>query len=268
MALPKLNKNAVFLGAAILLGLVAALLSVSYVRERVEEATAAARVVVAEAQVVVAAHDVAVGETVTEEDLVTRSVPVDFIPADVVTVEDYGQYLGRMARAPIKSGAPLSASALVPLYNQFSRVVVPGKVGYTLSVNENNSLSGMISPGDSVDILLTYEADEEGDGPAADQGERVVPLLENVIVLATGSRVGEALPGQDNVAFSSITLELDPDQAERLTVGQKTGDLRVLLRNIEDRTPFGLDGLTEKALMSTFGGLGIDDVEYIIGGGK
>ena len=70
------------------------------------------------------------------------------------------------------------------------------------------------------------------------------------------------------MAFSSITVVLDPDQAERLTVGQKTGDLRVLLRNIEDRTPFGLDGLTEKALMSTFGGLGIDDVEYIIGGGK
>lgn len=270
MALPRLNKNALFLGAAIVLGLIAALLSVSYVRERVDEATAAARVTVAKAQVVVAARDMGVGETVSAGDLLTRSVPTDFIPADAVTVEEHEAYIGRMARAPIKRGAPLSASALVPLYNQFSRVVVPGKVGYTLSVNENNSISGMISPGDSVDILLTYDANEEGAGATVkvDQGERVVPLLENVIVLATGSRIGEAPPGQDNIAFSSITLELDPEQAERLTVGQETGDLRVLLRNIEDRTPFGLNGLTEKALMSTFGGLGIDDVEYIIGGSQ
>ncbi len=269
MALPRLNKNALFLGAAILLGLIAALLSVSYVRERVDEATAAARVTVAKAQVVVAARDMAIGETVSPNDLLTRSVPLDFIPADAITLEEHERYIGRMARAPIKRGAPLSASALVPLYNQFSRVVVPGKVGYTLSVNENNSLSGMIAPGDSVDILLTYDANEgAGMSVRADQGERVVPLLENVVVLATGSRVGEALPGRDNVAFSSITLELDPEQAERLTVGQQTGDLRVLLRNIEDRTPFGLNGLTEKALMSTFGGLGIDEVEYIIGGSQ
>ena len=279
MALPKINKNVMLLGGAVTLGIIAALLSVSYIRQKVDEATAAAKVVVDKATVVVPKRNLAVGETVSREDLARREVPLDFIPADAVTEETSAQFVGRMVRAPIKAGTPLSASTLVPIYDQFSRVISEGRVGYTLSVNENNSISGMISPGDRVDILLTYE--EEKSNEVAGQGakpkaeERVVPLLENVLVLATGSRVSEApdqgAPGQEGMAtsFSSISLELEPQDAERLTMGQKAGDLRVLLRNIEDHRPFGMTGLTEKGLLSSLGdgaGVAFDDVQYIIGG--
>lgn len=264
MAIKRPNKNVLYLGGALALGLVAALLSVSYVRQRVDEATAAARVVVTEQTVVVSRRDLAAGETITEADMVTRSVPVDFIPADAVTSENYGGFVNRIVRAPIKRGTPLSAGALVPLYDKFSHVIVPGRVGYTLSVNENNSISGMIAPGDAVDILLAYDADD-GAGGSARTGRRVVPLLENITVLATGTRVADTPGGDGNAAFSSVTLELDPGQAEQLTVGQKMGDLRVLLRNFEDKTPFGLSGLSERALKALFGGVGGDDVEYIIG---
>ncbi|GAB3339077.1 Flp pilus assembly protein CpaB [Marilutibacter aestuarii] len=267
MALPKLNKNVLFLGGAIVLGLIAALLSVSYIQERVAEATAAARVKVAETEVVVSRRNLEIGDTIAESDMVTRTVPVDFVPADAVTTDNYAGFIDRMVRSPIKQGTPLSASALVPMYDKFSHVIVPGKVGYTLSVNENNSISGMIAPGDRVDILLTYDADANaGDGPKVKQGERVAPLLENITVLATGTRIGDLPDGADSTAFSSVTLELDPDQAELLTVGQKAGEVRVLLRNHEDNTPFGLSGISEKTLMSLFGGGGGDDVEYIIGG--
>lgn len=268
MALPRLNKNVLFLGGAILLGLLAALLSVSYIQQRVAEATAAAKVVVTETQVVVSKRDLAAGETIGEADLVTRNVPVDFVPADAVTPENYAGFINRMVRAPIKRGTPLSAAALVPVYDKFSNVIVPGKVGYTLSVDENNSISGMIAPGDSVDILLMYDTSKAAGSSdnAPKQGERVVPLLENITVLATGTRVGETPGTEISNAFSSVTLELDPSQAERLTIGQEAGDIRVLLRNFEDKTPFALSGMTEKALMALFGGVGGDDVEYIIGG--
>lgn len=267
MALPKLNKNALFLAGAVVLGLIAALLSVSYIRQRVEEATAAARVSVAEATVVVAKRDLAIGETLAASDIVTRSVPVDFIPADVVSPDRYPEFVGRMVRAPIKAGAPLSASTLVPVYDKFSRVIAPGKIGYTMSVNENNSISGMISPGDSVDIMLSYSQDSGDDAKQA--SERVAPLLKDILVLATGTRIGETPAGNQAAAgFSSITLELDARQAEKLTLGQETGKIRVLLRNIKDNAPLGLAGMTEEALRRSLGGAGsgIDGVQYIIGG--
>lgn len=265
MAIKRPNKNVLYLGGALALGLVAALLSVSYVRQRVDEATAAARVVVQEAQVVVSRRDLAAGETISESDMVTRNVPLDFVPADALTIENHGSYVDRMVRAPIKRGTPLTASALVPLFDKFSHVIVPGKVGYTLSVNENNAISGMIAPGDAVDILLAYTDDSSTDA-GSKAATRVVPLLENITVLATGTRIQDLPGGELSGGFASVTLELDPRQAEQLTVGQKMGDLRVLLRNFEDKTPFGLSGLSEAALKALFGGVGGDDVEYIIGG--
>lgn len=270
MAVPKLNKNAMLLVGALALGLVAAFLSISYVQQRVAAETAAARGDVVEVPVVVTKRPFEVGEVITEEDLSVRDVPLEFLPADAVTPDTYGEILNRMVRAPIKEGAPLSSGALVPLYDQFSRVIGPGKVGYTMSVDENNSLSGMIAPGDAVDILMTYDSESEPDASTTGaqqpkQGERVVPLLENVTVLATGRRVGEVVGGEDNEAYSSITLELTPRQAEELTVGRKTGEVHVMLRNLEDSTPFGLTGLTEKALMESFGGSDSTDVEYIFG---
>ena len=267
MALPKINKNALLLFGALALGLVAAFLSISYVKQRVAAAEAAARGDLQEQEVVVTKRPFEIGEMVTEKDLSTRTVPTEFLPADAVLPEAYETILNRMVRAPIREGAPLSSGALVPMYDQFSRVIVPGKVGYTLSVDENNSISGMIAPGDAVDILLTFESKAPEQEGKPEIGERVVPLLENVTVLATGRRVGETvvMEGSAEESFSSITLELDPQQAEQLTVGRKSGEIHVILRNIEDKTPFGLTGLTEKALMESIGGDANEDVEYIIG---
>jgi pilus assembly protein CpaB len=271
VARPNINKNVLFLGGAAALGLLAAMMSVGYVQQRAERAeaeAAASRTSFQETQVVVSRRDLAIGDVIRESDLVTRQVPVDFVPADALTMGNFEQYLDRIVRAPIRRGTPLSASALVAASEQFSRVIAPGRVGYTLSVNENNSISGMVAPGDRVDILLAFNGDRNpgtGNGGFVQTGDRVVPLLENITVLATGSRVGE-VPGQQERGFSSVTLELDPAQAETLTVAQQTGNLRVLLRNLDDQTPFGLGGLSERAMLTGFGGVGGDAVEFIIGG--
>lgn len=267
MALPKLNKNVLFIGGALLLGGLAALMSVTYVKETISKAVAKAQV--DETEIVVTGQDLEVGQAITEDEMVLRNVPTEFVPADAVTAENYGEYVNRLVRSPVRGGAPLSASALVPAAQQFSRVIPLGKVGYTLSVNENNSVSGMIAPGDAVDIFFTVGAEESQDGGAkrnGSTGERVFPLLENITVLATGARVGETLGDEESDAYSTMTLELSPDQAQKLTVAEETGDLRIILRNLDDKTPFNLDGLTENELMASFGGIKTDGVEYIIGG--
>ncbi len=273
MAFKKVNRNVLLLVGAIVLGLLAALMSVSYVQKRAEEARLAATPdTMPHTEVVVPRRDIAPGDVLTGQDMVSRSVPVDFVPADALLPGSHEAYIGRIARSGIKRGTPISAGALIAPQEQFSRIVAPGRVAYTFSVNENNSISGMVVPGDRIDILMTYEDKKEGSGirsSTESAGPRVVPLLENILVLATGEQAVE-VTGDDRPGFSSVTLELDPRQAEQLTIAQRTGDMRVVLRNIEDRTPFGLSGLTERGLLSEFERYGstVDDVEYIIGGGN
>lgn len=251
----QLNRNLVFLLVALLIGILAAVLAVSYVQRTVSARTAVPEEITM--SVAVPTRDIAAGQILQPDDLAVRPVAPDLVPADVITPDNYEQHLGRMLRAPIRQGAPISAAALVPLYEQFSAVIAKGNVAYTLSVDENNSISGMVIPGDHVDILLTVDDDKHG--------ARVMPLLENVLVLATGTRVGETPLDESNAGYASVSLELTPADAQRLTVADKAGSLRVMLRQSEDRRPFLLDEITQKQLL----GAGDDDqagVQYILGG--
>lgn len=254
----KPNRNLIFIIVALALGGLAALLAVNYVQKTVAERTkdTGQTVIVA-----VPKQDLERGTQITSDDLAARPVPADLVPADAITPENYDQYVGRVLRAPLPQGAPVPGAALVPLYDQFSAVIKAGNVAYTMSVDETNSISGMVAPGDHVDILLTVD-EEQG-------GARVLPLLENVNVLATGNRIGEQPVNEENPGYSNITLELAPREAERLTVAGKAGGLRVMLRHSEDASPFGLGGLTQKQLLEKSGEAKIrqsSGVHFIIGG--
>ncbi len=271
MQKPKLNKNIVYIGAAGLLALMASGIAIRYVQTTVAEKTRDDREMV---EVAVANSDLAQGVVLTSSDMSSRSVPADFVPADAVTPENYSEFAGRMLRAPVRGGAPLSASSLVPLYDQFSRVIPKGKVAYNLSVDENNSLAGMVAPGDMIDILFLKDMEEAKGGP------RLFPLLQQVKVLATGTQVGEKVraPGEEdaNEGYSTLTLELDQHQAKQLAMASKAGSLRVLLRELTDTSPGAVNGLSERELLRSLGAYPAatrtgtarrgQGIEFIIGG--
>src|SRR5690606_24586860 len=126
---------------------------------------------------------------------------------------------------------------------------------------------------------ILFLKDKSEDTPAAAAGALALPLMQQVRVLATGTRIGERVspdgrPVEDTQGFSSVTLELDHGQAKSLAVASEVGDLRVLLRELEDTSPGPADGLSERELMRSLG-VGKDTttrpgggrgVEFIIGG--
>jgi pilus assembly protein CpaB len=274
MQKPKFSKNFLFIFIAVVMAALAALIAVSYIRNTVAERTQDNRPMV---EVAVPVNDLPQGTILQGSDLAVRSIPAEFAPADAVTPENHAQYDGRMLRAPARGGAPLSASVLVPLYDQFSRLIPKGKVAYTLSVDENNSISGMLAPGDLIDIFFVKDAATGASGAGASAGAQVFPLLQKIKVLAAGNRIGDApTPAEGESAnespgFSSVTLELDHDQAKQLAVASKIGAVRVLLRELQDTSPGAATGMSESQLLRLLGtggpaGAGSNRVEFIIGG--
>lgn len=252
MQKPKVSKNHLYIAAAVGMALVASFIAVSYVQNTVAERTQDTREMI---EVAVPMADLPQGAIVQSGDLASRSVPVEFAPADAITPDNHAQYEGRVLRAAARGGAPLSASALVPLHEHFSSLIPRGKVAYTLSVDENNSISGMIVPGDMIDILFVKDKDNDD---KAGGGVRVLPLLEQVRVLATGTKIGEEVPreGQPDTSgqgFSSVTLELGQDQAKSLAIASQVGSVRVLLREVKDRTAAPLRGLSEQEWLRQLG---------------
>ncbi|QSQ45496.1 Flp pilus assembly protein CpaB [Xanthomonas translucens pv. translucens] len=275
MQKPKLSKNVLFILIAVVMAGLAAFIAVSYIRTTVAERTQDNRPMV---DVAVPVNDLPQGTILQGSDLALRTVPAEFAPADAVTPDNHAQFEGRMLRAPARGGAPLSASALVPLYDQFSRLIPKGKVAYTMSVDENNSISGMIAPGDLIDLFFVKDATTGGSGGAG-TGAQVFPLLQKIKVLAAGSRIGEAPTPKEgeesntSTGFSSVTLELDQYQAKQLAVASKVGAVRVLLREVQDTSPGAAAGMSESQLLRSLGsddpanmGSGSSRVEFIIGG--
>lgn len=257
--MPKINRNLLFLGVAILLGIAASFMAVHYINNQV----AARTQVTPEATrtVVVPVHDLEKGALLGDDDVATRDVPVQFVPADALTPENYQTYLGQLLRSPLGKGAPIPGSAIDLVSDHFSTVIDANKVAYTISVDESGSVSGLIVPGDHVDIMLLLTGD------AAAGKDQIRPLLGDVLVLATGKRAQGVKPTGDDGSYSNLTLGLTPVDAQRLGMAMKAGELRVMLRSAGDKQPFALETLSKADLLRMGKPvLRESGIQFIIGG--
>lgn len=255
--LPPINRNFLFLGGAILLGVAASLMTVRYINNQVAARTHTTPTEMR--QVVVPVRDLDKGASLTQQDIASREVPAEFVPADAVTPANYQEYLGQVLRAPLVHGAPISGSAVDRVTDHFSNLIEPDQVAYSIQVDESNSVSGLIVPGDHLDILLLVT----GDG-----AEQIRPLLGDVPVLATGKRA-KGLRGDgknEDAGYSNITLGLAPGDAQRLGMAMKVGELRVMLRAAGDQSAFDLKALSKAELLRYGRPVRGSGIEFIIGG--
>src|SRR5690606_2645701 len=103
-------------------------------------------------------------------------------------------------------------------------------------------------PGDRIDLLFTVRPPAvPGTAPS---DEVTAPLMQDLAVLATGSQVAPSGdPSGLGRPFTSITVEVSPEQAQRLIVAQRSGRLTATLRNPEDRAPVAAAALDVSTLL-------------------
>ncbi|MHB9022409.1 MAG: Flp pilus assembly protein CpaB [Halothiobacillus sp.] len=253
----KINRNVLYVALALLLGGVASTLAVHYINQEVALNTKAPETHKM-SKVVVPTGDLKTGEVLSADNLATRDVPSDYVPADALTPDDYGNYLGRVLRVPMSKGAPIPASSLELMATHFSDIIQTDQVAYTIEVNETNSISGLIVPGDHIDILLIMSKDSK---------DNIRPLLSNVLVLATGKRARgvRTTKTETENSYSNLTLELSPSDAQRIGMAKKIGQLLVMLRSPQTQIPLDLKTFSEADLLGIPRRAG-DGIEFIIGG--
>lgn len=200
-------------------------------------------------EVVVAKADLPPGATVSPDTMAVRSMPIEFAPGGSVRPESFTQVEGMRLTQPMRSGEPLLPNAIEQAHDgNFSTRIRHGIRAMTIQVDEVNSVSGMLQPGDRIDLLFTVRPPAlPGMAPA---DELTAPLMQDLTVLATGSQVipsGEA--SGTGRPFTSITVEVSPQQAQRLIVAQRSGRLTATLRNPEDRAPVAAAALDVATLL-------------------
>jgi Flp pilus assembly protein CpaB len=255
------SKSVKLLAAAIGFGLLAALLAVFYLKAR--EAALRARLTPDDQkiQVVVANRDLAKG-TVIESDpakFAIRTIPRDFVHNDAITPADLPQVEGKKLVENLAAGKALLRSFIDDDFpRDFSDTIPLKRRAMTVQVDEVNSINGFIRPGNRIDLLVSLPAGAAGSESSSDS---VMPVLENVEVLATGRDSAyeyeeKMMLIQGGVMhapasnFTAITINVTPQEAALVETAQEKGDLLALLRNRKDTSGFGFTEVVPGDLMS------------------
>lgn len=231
------HRNLLLLATALGLGALAAFGARGYLSEQlaIERERLAPRQ--PSIQVVVAKLDLARGATVSADNMAVRDMPREFLPAGTITPDRFDAVAGARLLQPMRAGEPLQQLAVAaPEAGAFSSRLRSGVRALTIAVDEVNSLSGMLQPGDRIDLMLSVRLPGSNGAPLPQEITRA--LMQDVRVLATGRQVR---PGDDDRpgarAYTAITIEVSPEQAQRLVVAQRSGKLTAMLRNPGDREP-------------------------------
>ncbi|MBR0567419.1 Flp pilus assembly protein CpaB [Azoarcus sp. L1K30] len=218
------NRTWLVLMAALVIGGLAAYAAQSYLARRMAEIEARSRGDTI--GVVVAKRALKQGERISEETVAIRSVPVDFAHSQAILPENFDRVSGQTLAYPLKSGEMVLWGLLegrkAPT---FSSRVAEGRRAITVPVDEINSISGLLEPGDVVDLVLTLE-----------QGGKKYSFVmqQKVPVLATGQRSTEDPRNGERRQYSTVTLDTTPDQARNIIRAREEGKLTALLRNPAD----------------------------------
>ena len=176
------------------------------------------------APVVVAAQSIEAGVAMTASQVKVVHWPSADLPAQAL--RDPAAVAGRVTRLALQAGEPLLESKLAPVDARagLAAMIAPGKRAISVRVNEVIAVAGFTLPGSLVDILVS------GKDLAQQPFARVVITRVRVLAIAQETAADPAKPKVVN----AVTLELTPQEAERLDLARSVGTLSLVLRNEAD----------------------------------
>ncbi len=184
-------------------------------------------------RVLAAARVLRAGTLLKPEDLTTTTMTPDAVPAGARTDAPAArtELLGAMLRRSLAAGDLVLAPDVVRAGDRgfLAAVLRPGMRAATVGVDAISGTAGLIWPGDHVDLILTETIDDT----SAPLGHRIAgeTVLHDVRVIATDQELMQgATPGAMPVnpgtsGGRTVTLEVTPENAERVAVASRLGHL-------------------------------------------
>jgi len=237
------NRLKIALVIAVFFGFIAAYGIYNFLGQQ-QKATDALRL--ANQNIVVATQDIAPGTTINDEVIKKGLVKVTPWPKNSVPAGAFSspqQLIGKVNRIKILANEPILESRLAGEGAGLTVRLEAGKRALAVRVDEIIGVSGFIVPDDRVDVILTTVP------PGADQSAKVTKIvMQNKRVLSVAQST-EQKDGKPQLA-RSITLELSPQEAEKLTLASSEGQIVLALRGLGDEAETVTRGSNKRDLLS------------------
>jgi pilus assembly protein CpaB len=200
----------------------------------------------ATSDVVIAVRDIPIGLPITADDVALRQVAPDSIPRGY-TFAQLTDVLGRTPRERILASESIREERLArpDAGIGLNAIITPRKRAMTIATDTETAVAGLLQAGNYIDVIVTIAPED----PSASGAKWVTDtILQGIKVLAVGSSLDAEAPrsnegekaiqakpnSQTRSLKPSITLELSPDEAERLAQAIARGEIHVVLRSDMD----------------------------------
>jgi pilus assembly protein CpaB len=240
-------KPYMFLMGAVFVALIASVTGYNYL----QKSAARQKVIPLEkVSIMVAVSEIQAGtvlakEMVKKADYLRETLPEGYFP-------DPALLLGRVLIQRVKVNEPIFESRLAPIdvrTGGVAALIDPKKRAVAVKVDKVIGVAGFIHAGNRVDVLVTIEPQKTGQ-----KWEPITKIvLENILVLASGPEFGQK--GKDERATPAvdvITLEVTPEEAEKLALAATEGKLQLALRNLKDSEEILTKGTTIPYLLASY----------------
>ncbi len=244
----KTNKKIIII--AVVLALITATLVYYYVSSMDRQTDAAPKI---ELVTVCAAARTIPGRTeITAADVKQIQVDRQLLSASAIT--DMDDIVGKYTLDSIVSGEQILNERLADEKSMlFSYKVPKGTRAVSINVNEQIDVANLIRPGDFVDVVASFEKEEENNGQVIKFYPRITKtLLQNVQVLALGQdSVLTAEKLKDTPA--TVTLAIKQENVEQFIFSSEYATLRLVLRPLDDNSQNNTQGIIRSDISGSKG---------------
>ncbi|MBT9135327.1 MAG: hypothetical protein DDT34_00378 [Firmicutes bacterium] len=192
-------------------------------------------------EVVVATKDIPARVAITPDMVMVVRIPIG--TRHPRSVKHAGEVVGAFTIQPIVQGEQVITPRLFVSAAQsgLSFLLNLGYRAMSIRINAQIAVANQVRPGDFVDIIVSYDLPTQERTPASSL------VLQNIRVLAVGEAV---TPGATpSAAAETMTLEVTPEQAERLVWAEDYGKIRLLLRPVADHLTVTTRGITNQTII-------------------
>lgn len=214
---------------ALVVGATAVYLARGWLESQVPEPVVITEEKVPLTTVVIAKRDLFFGDRLRSDFLAEQPWPKDTVPEGAFTTVAALTEEERVVIRQIAKSEPILRSKITGEGGRasLSAQITSSMRAITIRVNDILGVAGFVLPGDHVDLLLTREID--------DNTPVTTILLQNIKILGIDQNANAETDGTQ--LASSATMEVTPEQAQKIVLATTVGEINLALRNYIDVEP-------------------------------
>ncbi|HMF55188.1 MAG TPA: Flp pilus assembly protein CpaB [Pyrinomonadaceae bacterium] len=196
--------------------------------------------------VVVAKGDIPLGTKIVADQVTVVQFPREAIPDGAF--DDPNKLVGRVAIVNIRAREPITDSRLAAegTAGGLSAVIPEGYRAMTVKVDDVVGISGFIQPGTMVDVVVVIDPEPN----STNQNPISKIVLQNIKVLASGQNIDQPHDERETNSVKAVTLQVTPEQAEKLALASTEGKLQLVMRNGIDQDDAQTVGVNKRSLLT------------------